>query len=443
MTKRLVIAGGRVVDPGQGLNEIADVVIESSHVAGVERLAERQTADELIDAAGKIVTPAWIDMHVHFRDPGQPEKETLETGARAAVAGGFGTVACMPNTSPALDSVEIIREVIARAAREAACTVLPIATITRERLGKEAVDFDGLVGAGAIGFSDDGDTTTDSAIMCEALTASKRLDVPVIVHCEDKAIATGSMHEGDVSKALGLTGIPAAAEEIIIARDLMLAELTGGWLHVCHVSTERGIELIAEAKARGVRVTAEVMPHHLVMSDAWVAGLRTLHNTTVSPSALQSPAHPYTKVNPPLRPVSDTVGLLNAVQRGAFDMFGTDHAPHADPEKLGQSFQDAAFGMTGLEVAFACTHELVRAGHLSLSELVRLWTDAPARAFGVNRGTLVSDSVADVTVWDPDEEWVVGRQTLHGKSINTPLLGMTLRGRAVHTIIDGKVVHSA
>ena len=443
MSRKIVLLGGHVIDPANGVDGVADLVMADGRVVEVVGDATVSDGDEVVDVAGKLVTPAWIDMHVHLRDPGFPEKETLETGGRAAVAGGFGTVACMPNTKPALDSPEIVRELIERAGRESAATVLPIATITKGRSGGEAVDFAALVEAGAIGFSDDGDTTADSAIMRQALEASIELGVPVIVHCEDKAIAHGAMHEGDVSRRLGLTGIPPQAEEIIIARDLMLAELTGGWLHVCHVSTKRGIELITDAKARGVRVTAEVMPHHIVMSDEWVGGKRELHNTTAPAGEPLEPAHPYTKVNPPLRPVADTVGLLGALKRGEFNIFGTDHAPHADPEKTGSTYEQAAMGMSGLEFAFPATWELVRAGHITASELVRLWTAAPAEIFGLDRGTISPGVAADVTVWDTDAEWTVGRDTIQSKSMNTPLIGMTLRGRAERTFIDGEETHRA
>jgi dihydroorotase len=443
MSTRTVLHGGWVIDPAGGRDGIADVAIEGGVVADVaDRIAWRE-GDVAVDASGKIVTPAWIDMHVHFRDPGYTDRESLETGAQAAVAGGFGVVACMPNTDPALDTPERISDIVERASREAVCRVLPIAAITVDRAGEEPVDFSGLVDAGAIGFSDDGDTTTNSAIMRDALEASLRLDVPVIVHCEDKALASGAMHEGAVSRRLGISGIPPQAEEIVIARDLMLAELTGGWLHVCHVSTRRGIELIAEAKRRGVRVTAEVMPHHIVMSDEWVAGKRTLHNTNLPAGEPLKPAHGYTKVNPPLRPVADTVGLLEAAQRGDFDILATDHAPHADHHKLDMSYEQAAFGMSGLEFAFATTWELVRAGHMSASELVYLWTAGPAEVFRLDRGTLAEGAPADVTLWDPDREWVVGRDTIRSKSANTPLVGMTLRGRAVRTWIRGEEAHRA
>ncbi len=443
MSGRTLLRGGRVIDPANGRDGIADVAIESGMVAEVANHIEPREADEVIDAGGKLVTPAWIDMHVHLRDPGFTGKETLATGGQAAVAGGFGVVACMPNTSPALDSPEIIRDIAERAERDAACRVLPIASITKGRSGTEPVDFRDLVEAGAIGFSDDGDTTANSAVMREALEASIELGVPVIVHCEDKALATGAMHEGEISRQLGVEGIPAAAEEIIIARDLMLAELTGGWLHVCHVSTKRGIELITEAKRRGVRVTAEVMPHHIVMSDQWVAGMRELHNTSAPAGEPLEPKHGYTKVNPPLRPVADTEGLLAAVQRGEFDIFATDHAPHADPEKLDVPYERVAFGMSGLEFAFPATWELVRAGHLEAIDLVRLWTAAPAEIFGLDRGVLTQGARADVTLWDPDQAWVVSRDTIRSKSANTPLIGMTLRGRAVRTWINGEEIYRA
>ncbi|HEU0164928.1 MAG TPA: dihydroorotase, partial [Thermomicrobiales bacterium] len=400
------------------------------HVHGVQE----------IDATGKIVSPAWIDIHVHLRQPGFDEKETVKTGTEAAVAGGFASIACMPNTKPALDSPEVLRELAAVVEREGVARVYPIATITRGRTGGEAVDFDALAEAGAIGFSDDGDTTANSLIMRHALEASVRLNRPVMVHCEDKALAAGAMNEGIVSTVLGIPGIPAIAEEIIIARDLMIAELTGGWLHVCHVSTGRGAELIAEAKKRGVRVTVEVMPHHIVMSDDWVAGDRTLHNTEEEAGANGHPADPNTKVNPPLRPVADTEMLLKAIQDGVFDCFGTDHAPHAAPEKSG-SYESAAFGLSGLEFAFPSTYALVRAGHISLNDLIRLWTVEPAKILRSDLGTLSVGSPADITVFDPDLAWEVTPAALRTKSANTPLLGMTLRGRSILTLVNGEARH--
>jgi dihydroorotase len=437
----MVIRGGLVVDPASGTERVTDVLVEDGRIASIGHV-DAPVGAEVIDATGTIVSPGWIDVHVHLRQPGFPEKETIATGTAAAAAGGFMAVACMPNTKPALDSPEAIAGLQDDVRKTGTARVYPIATITRGRSGVEAVDFEAVIDAGAIGWSDDGDTTADSAIMREALEASARLNRPVIVHCEDKALAHGAMHEGDVSRVLGITGIPSAAEEIIIARDLMLAELTGGWLHVCHVSTGRGIELIHEAKQRGVRVTAEVMPHHLVMSDEWVAGSREVHNTNEPVGNPGTPGDPNTKVNPPLRPVVDTRKLLKALRDGWFDCFGTDHAPHAEPEKS-VPYERAAFGLSGLELAFPLTYALVRAGHLDVKDLIRLWTVEPARILRIDAGTLAPGSMANITVFDPDREWVVTSDALRTKSKNTPLLGMTLRGQAVLTIVDGEVQHRA
>lgn len=431
------IRGGHVVDPANGIDGVMDVVVRDGVIAAVGTPDQVHGVQE-IDATGKIVCPAWIDIHVHLRQPGQDAKETVKTGTEAAVAGGFSAFACMPNTKPALDSVEVLEWLAAKVAEEGVCRVFPIATITQDRSGGDAVDFDALVEAGAVGFSDDGDTTANSLIMRQALEASARLDRPVIVHCEDKALASGAMNEGEVSRRLGIPGIPSAAEEIIIARDIMIAELTGGWLHVCHVSTGRGAELIAEGKKRGVHVTGEVMPHHIVMSDEWVEGSRVFHNTNEPSGAPGKPADPNTKVNPPLRPVRDTEMLLEAVRTGVFDCFGTDHAPHAEPEKTGSSFEKAAFGLSGLEFAFPSTYALVRAGHLTLNDLVRLWTIEPAELLRTNLGTLSIGAPADIAVFDPDLEWVVTPENLKTKSANTPLLGMTLRGRSILTLVDGE-----
>ena len=435
-----LIRSGRVIDPANGIDGIADVLVRGGRIEAVGNGLAGDGAQEF-DASGLLVTPGWIDIHVHLRQPGFPEKETVATGTTAAAAGGFTSIACMPNTKPALDIPDLLHQLKVSVEAEGVVRVHPIATITRGRSGTDVVDFDALVAAGAIGFSDDGDTTADSALMRKALEASSRLNRPVMVHCEDKPLASGAMHEGTISAMLGIPGIPAAAEEIIIARDLMLAELTGGWLHVCHVSTGRGAELVAEAKRRGVRVTAEVMPHHITMSDEWVGGSRVLHNTDEAPGAHATPAEPNTKVNPPLRPVADTAALLQAVKDGTFDCFGTDHAPHADPEKSGSTYLDAAFGMSGLEFAFSLTYALVRAGHLSLGNLVRLWTAAPAGILGSDRGTLGQGATADVTVLDPDRAWTVRADQLRTKSPNTPLLGMKLRGRAVLTLVEGMERH--
>ncbi|MEJ7839049.1 MAG: dihydroorotase, partial [Thermomicrobiales bacterium] len=405
-----LISNGRIIDPSNDIDRIADLKIVDGVVAEIGTGLEG--SGDVFDATGMIVTPGWIDVHVHLRVPGYEQKETIASGTAAAAAGGFTAVACMPNTKPALDSSVVLHDLADTVDREGLVRVFPIASITQGRTGQEAVDFDAVIAAGAIGWSDDGDTTADSLIMRHALEASKRLNRPVIVHCEDKAIAHGSMHEGDVSHRLGLSGIPAAAEEIIIARDLMLAELTGGWLHVCHVSTGRGAELIAEAKKRGVRVTAEVMPHHLAMSDEWVGGSRSLHNTVEPDVSVAKPGSPNTKVNPPLRPIADTIALLDALKAGVFDCLGTDHAPHEAATKQDTDFEHAAMGLSGSEFAFPLTWALVRAGHLTERELIRLWTTAPATILRKILGTLTLGTSADVSVFDPERTWTVSSSTL-------------------------------
>jgi dihydroorotase len=442
MTNALLIRGGRILDPANGIDQVGDLLIRDGKIAAVGNRLDAGDAD-VFDADGLVVTPGLIDLHVHFRTPGFEQKETIASGTAAAAAGGFTAVCCMPNTRPALDSVEVLHALNETIARDGSVRVFPIATITKSRASEEAVDFDALADAGAIGFSDDGDSTRDSKLMRAALEASVRLDRPVMVHCEDWTLADGAMNEGDVSRSLGIKGIPPEAEEIIIARDLLLASLTGGWLHVCHVSTARGAEMIRQAKAAGVHVTAEVMPHHLVMSDDWVAGDRTLYNTQEPPGAPGTPADPNTKVNPPLRPVRDTEGLLAALQGGIFDIIATDHAPHAAPEKQGSTFEKAAMGMSGLELALPTMLALVRAGHLALEDVIRRLTIEPARLLRMPLGTLSAGAVADVCVFDPEERWQVTPETLKTKSPNTPLLGMTLQGRVRLTLVDGEVRHHA
>lgn len=438
MSETILITGGRIIDPANNIDGPGDLLIRNGKIAAVGAFEHPEGAKR-IDATGLIVCPGLIDLHVHLRTPGFEQKETIATGTAAAAAGGFTAVCCMPNTRPALDSVETLHKLADTIAAKASVRVFPIAAISKGRKSEEAVDFDALAAAGAIGFSDDGDSTRDSKLMRAALEASKRLDRPVMVHCEDWTLADGAMNEGEVSRSLGIKGIPAEAEEIIIARDLLLTAMTGGWLHVCHVSTARGAEMIRLAKERGVHVSAEVMPHHLVMTDAWVAGERTLHNTNEPAGAPGTPKDPNTKVNPPLRPESDTKGLLAELQHGTFDIVATDHAPHAEPEKSGSTFEKAAMGMSGLELALPTMLALVRAGHLSLNDVIRWLTIEPAKLLRMPLGTLTAGADADVCVFDPDAKWTVTPETLRTKSPNTPLLGMTLQGRVRYTLVQGEV----
>jgi dihydroorotase len=433
-----VIKGGHVVDPANGIDGIANVLIRSGTIEAVGPGVDASDVP-VIDATGLIVAPGLIDLHVHLREPGFEYKETIQTGTAAAAAGGFTAICCMPNTKPALDSVEALNDLQARIKRDASIRVYPIAAITKNRAGKEPVDFSALASAGAIGFSDDGDTTRDSAIMRKALEASRELERPIMVHCEDKAIAHGAMNEGEVSRQLGISGIPAEAEEIIISRDIMLARLTGGWLHLCHVSTGRGAAMARAAKAEGVHVTAEVMPHHLVMSDDWVAGSRSLVNVDVPSGEPGKPGDPDTKVNPPLRPVADTKLLLAALMDGTFDIVATDHAPHAKSDKQEQGFEKAAFGMSGLEFALSLMLALVQVGHLTISDVVYRLTTVPAQLLRVSAGALTPGFPADIVIFDPDAVWRVEPDALKSKSANTPLINMSLRGRVVQTLVDGEV----
>ena len=321
-----------LVDPSNNLEGIGYVLVQGGKVVEISPGPIDTPADRVVDATGLIITPGWIDMHVHLRVPGQEHKETMQSGTRAAAAGGFTAIACMPNTTPALDSVEVITDLLHLADTDGVIPVLPIAAITKGRAGEETVVFDALDKLGVVGFSDDGISTANSRLMMDALLASARLGKPIMVHCEDPTLVGGVMHEGEISRQLELGGIPAAAEESFIARDCLLAGETGGWLHVLHVSTAQGLELIKFARTPGIDVTNEVMPHHLVMTDEWVAGSRTLHNTDVA-GVRKQPGDPDTKVNPPLRTAKHTRALPEGLAHGHIDILATHHARHASAEK--------------------------------------------------------------------------------------------------------------
>jgi dihydroorotase len=440
MSGATLLRGGRVVDPSLGIDGRADVRLRDGRVAAVGMLRP-EGSETVLDVDGLVVTPGWIDVHVHLREPGQEWKETIGTGTQAAAAGGFTTVFCMPNTQPALDSVAVLEEIRRRVTRDATVRVHPIATISEGRRGRRAADYEALARAGAVGFSDDGESTADSGIMAEALRASAKLGVPVMVHCEDPNLVGGAMHEGDVSARLGVKGIPAAAEEIFIERDLALAADTGGWLHACHVSTGKGIADIARARRAGVNVTAEVMPHHLVMSDEWVGGSRRLELIGDDVHTVASPADPDTKVNPPLRPPSDAAALLAALRAGGFEVISTDHAPHAATEKQGKSIEGAAFGLSGSEFALPSLMALYHAGLLSLGDIVAAISTRPARLWSLPGGSLRPGSVADVTVFDPIERWMPRRETLLSRSTNSPLVDLELQGKTKLTFVQGDLRH--
>jgi dihydroorotase len=432
----MLIRGGRVVDPSQGIDGLADVLIAGGRIERIGSNLECPDGTETVDATGMVVAPALVDVHVHFRDPGLTHKESLETGAGAAVAGGFATVCCMPNTSPALDTAERIADVVERS-RGLPARIFPIGTISVGRRGEELADLEGMATAGAIGFSDDGDSTRSSQVMRRALEWSAAANRPIMVHSEDWTLLDGGvMNEGSVSRELGLPGIPGTAEEITINRDIELARLTGGWLHVLHVSTARGRLLVRAAKQDGLRVTAEVMPHHLLMTDEWVAGRRRFVGEE---TVVEGPSpDPQAKVNPALRTEADARALLAGVHDGTFDIIATDHAPHA-PEDKPADLTRAASGMLGLEVAIPVLLKLVERGDLSWSLLIDLLSTRPAAIFGLPGGTLHPGSEADVVLIDPSVRWTVSPNAIASKSKNTPLLGMTLTGRAAMTIVGGEI----
>ncbi len=438
----IVIRNGRVVDAASGFDGAADLLLENGRIAAIGSIPAG-SGDSEIEANGLVVTPGLIDMHVHLRQPGFDNKETIATGTAAAAAGGFTTICCMPNTRPTLDSRESLDLLYEKIAAEALVHVRPISAISIGRLGIKAVDYAEVVAAGAIGFSDDGDSCDDPGIMTEALEASKIFDRPVMVHCEDKSLMGGCMHEGEVSARLGLAGLPALAEENLLARDIELTAKTGGWLYALHVSTGAGIEMIRQAKASGVNVTAEAMPHHLLMTDEWVAGDRHFVNVDEPAGPRAEPGHPNTKVNPPLRPQRDTELLLAAIEDGTFDIVATDHAPHAEVDKVLGQFQTAAFGLSGLEFGLPMMLSLIRAGRLTYLDLVRLMSFNPALVLRSDRGRLAVGAPADLTIFDPEDEWVVDAAKLRTRSANTPLLGMTLRGRNRYTIVDGELRFAA
>jgi dihydroorotase len=431
-----LLRGGRAVDPSSTLDRVADIRVHDGIIAAIGSLIP-EPRERVVDVTGLIVAPGLIDVHVHLREPGQEWKETIGSGTAAAAAGGFTTVFCMPNTVPALDSVVALEELRRRTERDAIVRVRPIAAISEERRGHRPVDFEGLAFAGAVGFSDDGETTRHSGIMRVALEASRALDLPVMVHCEDPSLTGGAMHEGVTARRLGMRGIPAAAEEIVIARDVALAAITEGWLHICHVSTGIGADLIAAAKRHGIRVTAEVMPHHLLMTDDWVAGCRRLANVNEPAGRSDAGGDPDTKVNPPLRTPGDSRRLLKGLKRGTIDILATDHAPHGQPEKRGHTFSTAAFGLIGSELALPLMLALVRDGELTLSDVINYLSVVPARLWRLGTGTLKPGSAADIVVFDPDEPWCVRPELLASRGANTPLMEMELRGRAKMTFVGG------
>jgi dihydroorotase len=422
--KPLLIRGGRVIDPSQQLDATLDVLLVNGAVAELGEALSAPDGAEIIEASGYVVCPGLIDVHVHLREPGGEHKETIASGARAAAAGGFTTVVAMPNTDPPIDDPAAVGFVYAEGLRAGGARVYPTGTITVEQKGQQLTEFGELIHAGAVAVTDDGLPVSSAATMRLALEYALTFDLPVAVHAEELTLsAGGSMNEGMIATRLGLTGIPNAAEDVMIARDLMLAELTGGRLHIQHVSTRGAVEMIRAAKARGVRVTAEAAPHHFALTHDAVEG----YNTNA-------------KMNPPLRSEADRQAVREGVRDGTLDVIATDHAPHHYDEKE-QAFEDAPNGIVGLETALGVSlTELVHTGLIDLPTLVDRMSCAPARALSLPGGTLTLGSPADVTIFDPDAEWTVEPERFRSRSRNTPFAGWRLRGRPIRTIVEGHTI---
>jgi len=427
--KPILIQGGHIIDPSQGIDEIGSLLITDGKIAWLGKGKEPppQADYNTIPARRLIVCPGLIDFHCHLRQPGFEEKETIATGTRAAAKGGFTTVCCMPNTNPPLDNQAAIDYVKSTAASEGVVRVLPIGCISKNRQGEELAEMGELAASGVVGYSDDGNPVSNSYLMRQVLEYSRAFGLPVIEHCQDTTLdEDGLMNEGIIATRLGLRGIPAASEAVMVNRDLTLAELTGARLHIAHVSTEGSVELIRRAKEKGIRVTAEVTPHHLTLTEDKVIGYDT-----------------NAKVYPPLRTTRDIQALIQGLKDNMIDIIATDHAPHNEIDKLCE-FGTAAFGISGFETALGNLMSLVHNGQISLATLIAKLTSEPARIIGNKHGklgTLELGSPADVTIVDPNLEWTVDPSTFASKGKNTPLAGSVLKGKVMATISRGKLIY--
>ncbi len=424
--KTLQITNGRVIDPSQQLDEVTDLWIRGETVLAIGRRPDLQ-ADEVIDASGKIVCPGLIDMHVHLREPGREEDETIASGTAAALAGGVTSVACMPNTEPALDNQAAAEFVYLQAERAGNANVFPIGAITKGRKGEELAEMGGLVEGGAVAFTDDGSPVVSAEIMRRALEYAQMFDKAVLSHCEDLELTKdGVMHEGVESMKLGLRGMPAAAEEVMVNRDIALAEATGGRLHILHVSTAGSVDILRRARQRGVQVTAEACPHHFTLTDECLRGFDSNF-----------------KMAPPLRTRDDVQAIIAGLKENVIQVIATDHAPHA-PEKKMRELDQAPNGVIGLETLLPiCVVALIEPGHLTWPQLIEKLTMNPAKVLGIDRGTLRPGADADVTVIDPAAEWVVDPNQFRSRSRNCPYRGWKVRGRAAAVLVGGQVRYQA
>ncbi len=443
-----LLRGARILDPSQGIDIHGAVLVREGRVAAVGERIEPPAGAEIIDLpASWVLAPGFVDLHAHLREPGFEAKETIATGAAAATRGGFTTICCMPNTQPVIDSRATLDYVL-HAAREVPTRVRPIAAISKGEAGRELSEMMELAEAGAVAFSDDGRPVSSSHLMRSALEYAAPLGLPVVEHCQDDDLVGGGvMHEGPIATMLGLKGWPAAGEDVMLARDLALVRLTGAKYHAAHLSTAGAVELMRQAKRAGLPVTAEVTPHHLLLTDAWVAGERTgpLAEALAASGATLPPGPRYdtnAKVNPPLRSAEDCAALLEGLLDGTIDAIATDHAPHTSVDKECE-FGEAAFGISGFETVLAGLLALVHSSRLPLATLIAALTVRPAHAWNLDAGTLRPGALADLVLFDPDEAWTVDPARFASKGRNTPLAGITLRGRVRQSWLGGRKVYDA
>lgn len=422
---KILIKGGRVIDPRNNIDKVMDIYVRDGVIWDMDEDSDADVSDfDVLDASGLIVAPGFVDMHCHLRDPGYEYKETIYTGTRSAAMGGFTSVACMPNTNPVTDSEAVVTYIKSKAAEEGCVNVYPIGAITKGLKGEELAEIGELKFAGVAGISDDGNPVANSGLMRKAMIYASMFDTLVISHCEDKSLVDGGvMNEGYYSTYLGLRGIPNSAEELMVAREVLLAEETGAAVHICHVSTRGSVEIIRRAKEKGVKVTCETCPHYFSLTEAAVDGFNT-----------------YAKMSPPLRTENDVRAIIEGIKDGTIDVIATDHAPHHEDEK-NLEFDRAANGIVGFETAFSLgVTYLVNPGHITLTRLIELMSANPAHILSLGKGALNTDKPADIVIFDPKKEYDVDITKFSSKSKNSPYHGFRLTGKVIHTIVGGKIV---